>query len=596
MEQAFDATRAISSDALRGLGGADLRRLEVDLVATAGLPRDKDVGLDLTHPDITDLMVRLALSDGFAPSSVLDPAAGFGNFLGEVAHQAPGASDFIGYEPNPDAARIARARLARSAAIGANVEIREEDALAALIPPSSFDLVVCNPPYVRIQRLGEMRARLKAAYATAHGRFDLYFLFYELAARALRPGGRMSFITSNKFMTTNAGRRLRELLGAAFAPIRIIDFRDASPFRASVLSSIVVLEKGRNYIPGTAMALELSRTTRSEPMEHVTRLALDPPPELVEVPRLGASPLRAVIHQQSIQNWDASGKTWHLGAGSDIDLFAALADGRPRLDEFFPRLSVGIKTTADDVFVEPFHSNADCGVEPELLHPLIRGGSVRRWATAWDANNGYDRRVLYPHQRTPAGRTAPIDLDAFPGAKAYLESHRARLEGRRYVLEAGRQWFEIWVTQQIDLLSAPRKLVFPDFAVRNTFALDSTGAYVGSSAGFAVPHPSLSDTDLWYVAFLLNSPLYEFIHQRFLGTSILSKRHRYWIRHVAAYPLPWPDSAKRAELAAMGRDAAEGKEPEDHLGTALDVFSLDAPTKNRIYQAAWGWVNSWSSP
>lgn len=148
----------------------------------------------------------MALADGFKPKRVLDPATGFGNFLYEVGFLADSVSQLVGYETDENAVRVAHARLWAIATRGVHVDIHHEDALHARIEPGSFDLVICNPPYVRVHRLGETAAALRLKYATASGRFDMYFLSLELATRAVSDGGRIAMITSNKFMTTNAGR------------------------------------------------------------------------------------------------------------------------------------------------------------------------------------------------------------------------------------------------------------------------------------------------------------------------------------------------------------------------------------------------------
>jgi hypothetical protein len=306
------------------------------------------------------------------------------------------------------------------------------------------------------------------------------------------------------------------MLGGSFAPLRVIDFRDASPFRAAVLSSILVMEKDRQYAPGSALAVELIRTDHVGPSEDVRSLAGNAIPPLIRVPRLGAEPVLAATQAARIPSWPPLSRTWHLGAGDDEGLLRELTMRSSSLDQLFERFSVGIKTTADDVFVAPFNRPGAEAVEQSLLHPLLRGGSIAKWRTTWDPSNGYDRYVLYPHERDSSGRTVPVNLDAYPGAKRYLETHRVRLESRRYVREAGRRWYEIWVPQRIDVLEARRKLVFPDFSQGNRFALDWSGAFVGASAAFGIPRKDLADSDLWYVLFLLNSPLLEYVHQRFL--------------------------------------------------------------------------------
>ena len=77
--------------------------------------------------------------------------------------------------------------------------------------------------------------------------------------------------------------------------------------------------------------------------------------------------------------------------------------------------------------------------EAELLRPLITHVETERWIPT-----APKRKVLYTHT-VENGKRVPIRLKDYPRARAYLESHKERLSRRRYVIEAGRQWYEIWV-------------------------------------------------------------------------------------------------------------------------------------------------------
>ena len=241
-------------------------------------------------------------------------------------------------------------------------------------------------------------------------------------------GSRVVIITSNKFMTTAAGGKLRRLITEASTPLRIIDFRDASPFRAAVLASILVLEKRPAQTPKTTV-VRLSRHRRTTNGEAAIRTLGDElPPPHVMVPRLGAQPVAADVDVYTMTSWRPSSRPWHLNGDGGDHALQLLTFATEKLSTMLPRLSVGIKTTADDVFIAPFGEQPP-DVEPELLHPLLRGKSIRPWTTAWDLTNGYDRQVLYPH-REESGRTVPVDLDRYPLARQYLESRRQRLEER----------------------------------------------------------------------------------------------------------------------------------------------------------------------
>ena len=129
---------------------------------------------------------------------------------------------------------------------------------------------------------------------------------------------------------------------------------------------------------------------------------------------------------------------------------------------------VGIKTTADEVFIRDDWDSLPSGLQPEaeLLRPLITHVETERWIPARPK-----RTVLYTHT-VENGRRVAIRLKNYPRAGAYLESHRERLAGRNYVVEAGRQWYEIWVPHNPTDWARP-KIASADISERPRFCFDS---------------------------------------------------------------------------------------------------------------------------
>ena len=72
-----------------------------------------------------------------------------------------------------------------------------------------FDAVIGNPPYVRQEWIAEFKPYLQEHYRAYDGTADLYVYFYELGINLLRPGGRLSFIVTNKWMKAGYGEPLR---------------------------------------------------------------------------------------------------------------------------------------------------------------------------------------------------------------------------------------------------------------------------------------------------------------------------------------------------------------------------------------------------
>ena len=76
-----------------------------------------------------------------------------------------------------------------------------------------FDVVIANPPYVRVQNLSHSEIdTYKKAYYSAHKRIDISILFIELSFKLLRENGFSTCITSSQFTKTEYGRKIREIL------------------------------------------------------------------------------------------------------------------------------------------------------------------------------------------------------------------------------------------------------------------------------------------------------------------------------------------------------------------------------------------------
>ena len=102
-----------------------------------------------------------------------------------------------------------------------------------------FDIIIANPPYVRIQSLKpSVRDRIKVAFGLA-GRIDLSFAFIIAMTQLLRPGGRAAVIASNKVLSTAAGRPVREALLAKTKVTCVWDLGDTKLFDAAVLPTVI---------------------------------------------------------------------------------------------------------------------------------------------------------------------------------------------------------------------------------------------------------------------------------------------------------------------------------------------------------------------
>ncbi len=97
--------------------------------------------------------------------------------------------------------------------------------------PKEFDAVVANPPYINVRLLrSEYKGLLQDKFSTAYKGYDIYILFIELGISKLKLGGRLSYISSNKFLSTDYGEKIREWILSQFTISEIVDVSKISVF------------------------------------------------------------------------------------------------------------------------------------------------------------------------------------------------------------------------------------------------------------------------------------------------------------------------------------------------------------------------------
>jgi len=109
----------------------------------------------------------------------------------------------------------------------------------------TFDFIIGNPPYVRIQNLNERKDLLQKNYITASsGSIDLYFCFFEQALKLLSKNGKISFITPNSHFYSAAGKNLRNLILRHLT--KIVNFDHFQVFKdATAYTAITFLQKAK---------------------------------------------------------------------------------------------------------------------------------------------------------------------------------------------------------------------------------------------------------------------------------------------------------------------------------------------------------------
>jgi hypothetical protein len=167
-------------------------------------------------------------------------------------------------------------------------------------------------------------------------------------------------------------------------------------------------------------------------------------------------------------------------------------------------------------------------------------------------------KVLYPHYDKNGVRYV-YDIDKYPITKEYLFKHKEQLEGRTYLISAGRKWYEMWVPQNPALWKFP-KIVFPDISVEAQFAYDESGAIVNGNCYWIVAQNDTEKDLLLLIQGIANSDLMSVYHDLCFNNKLYSGRRRYLSQYVEKYPIPNPDSNYSKNIVRIVKKLNASKE------------------------------------
>lgn len=329
------------------------------------------------------------------------------------------------------------------------------------------DLVVGNPPYIRIEDVpAELLMAYRAACPTMIGRADIFIGFYEHGLDLLAKGGRLGFICADRWMRNAYGRKLRrKILDGPYAIDAALTMHDAPAFDAAVSAypAITVLRRAGQGSIITGLANEKFG------------------PEDAETFSLWATSKRddsfkgTSMTATRLPRWHTDDDSWPEGSPEILEWLENLAEEFPVLEDpaTGTRIGIGVATGADAVYVRQLHDLP--GVEEDRLLPLAMPTDVKSGEFRWTGHCLVN----------PWSHGGVVDLASYPKLAAYYRAHRAVLKGRNIGKRSGDRWFRTIDRVNYDLLERPM-LVMEDMKAQASPVLVPPGYYPHHNLYFVI--------------------------------------------------------------------------------------------------------------
>ena len=384
-------------------------------------------------------------SPGFLGKPILDPACGDGRFLVEVVRRIIRISPaekltenllcVHGWDIDARALSLCRQALDQELMpLGLSVPWRlsKRDALKLGKITETFDYIVGNPPYIRIQHLPEkQRTYLQKNYLFCRsGSTDTYVAFFELAARLLTNRGLCGFITPNSYFFSETARPLRHFF-LENRNLRLI----------TNYGSVRVFDKTGTYAAITIFG----KQSASDFCYEMSSAQFDYPSRMISFAELASTDL------------------WQLSVAAPLVLAGV------RLGDIC-QISVGITTLSDRLYLftvleelpgQVVRAVSRAGVEVQLekgiLKPIIKASRLK------SADEPMTEYILFPYQKNEAGKHGILPETAlendFPLTYAYLKSQKGFLARRDNGRPNAVAWYAFGRAQSLDS-SFGKKIIF----------------------------------------------------------------------------------------------------------------------------------------
>jgi adenine-specific DNA-methyltransferase len=361
-----------------------------------------------------------------------------------------------------------------------------------------FDIVIGNPPYIRVQDLQHsLIDSYKDKFKVAHKRIDISILFIELGHKILKTNGLQTYITSNQFLKAEYGRNVRAFLKGHLKVN--IDYSKVSVFDGlATYVSVFLISKNQNK----AIDYKLMENAEDVPQGFI-----------------------------QFETSTFSDEPWDFNINQSLK--QKVFNDKNTLNEI-SNFTYGVITGLDKAFLIPLDQIKELNLEKEITKNFIRPQNYKKYHISSQTFS-----LIFPYNKDNTIIEEAKLKNKFPNCFKFLSRFKTELENRQdsrtTIKEKGVAWYSLMRRVDLDDIDT-EKIIFYDVGMLPNFILDNNNFIFGGGTSHSL---RLTDTsyDVRFILGVLNSALMTWVIYDLCPVKMGNAR-KYGLDYIKKLPIP----------------------------------------------------------
>lgn len=416
---------------------------------------------------------------------------------------------------------------------------------------NGFDIVIGNPPYLRVQGLRENYQKeskyYEKKYKSATGRFDFYVLFMECGFNMLTMNGVLSYIIPHKFINSDFGIGIRKLIYEVNAMQYLVHFGSESIFEnAKVYTCIIGLSRNNSSF-------------RFAPIK----------------PKQLGSINYEIIPESRLANYTR----WDFQQTSCSSILDKLKSMPYRLKDIVSVCSQGTVSMGDDLYMlkgdvvgnyfigYSEQLKKEVRLESGIMRPELKGEDVKRYEPL---RNSY--WLIYPHHQVN-GKTVPYEehemQELFPLTYEYLLPYKKELIEKKIRYKTNpKYWYALHRSRDIQMFEQ-LKIITAEISYGCNMTLDTKGLFHNTKCYTILLKGNFNGKELAYLGLFNSKIMWYFLSET--GYVLRGGFFCFKTKYLEPFPIPEiPDDV--ADLLSK------------KVQTVLDAKSVDITAETKTIE------------